>query len=120
MSLNDLSCAVISCAVLVTVTRHMAVARDKGRKLDPLSEEFEILASISPMTGADLQRLPEGQRAEGTVLIITPEKLLTVDASECRIADRVNYLGIDYQVSQVNDWSDLGNFYEVIGTRLQR
>ena len=118
--LNDLSDAVLDCSVPVIVTRHRAVARDKGRKLASLVEQFQIHASISPMTGADLQRLPEGQRAEGAVLIITPDKLHTVDTSECNVADTVNYNDIDYQISMVNDWSELGNFYEAVGTRLQR
>ncbi len=120
MLLNDLSCAVLQCSVPVKVTRHTSVMRDKGRKQEPLTDELEVLASITPIDAATLQRLPEGQRADGMVLIITTELLFTVETSECNIADQVHYNGIDYQVSQVKDWFQMGGFYECTGTRLQR
>lgn len=118
--LNDLSCAVLDCSVEVTVTRHVSVALDKGRKTSARTEKFKTSASISPMTGQDLKRLGEGQMVEGSVLIISVVELFTAKSSECRIADRVEYRGIDYQISKVNDWSDLGNFYECVGIRSDR
>jgi len=118
--LNDLSDAVLDCAVEALVTRHVSVSMVKGRKRDPRVEQFCVQASISPITGPDLKRLGEGQLAEGTVLIITPTELLTVLTSTCRQADVLRYRDTDYQISTVKDWFDLGGFYECVGTRLTR
>jgi len=120
MIVGDLSGAVLDCSVEALLIRHLAVNYEKGRKQEALTEECEIHASISPMTARDLKRFPEGQLAEGTVLIITPTELFTVRTSTCQIADVVRYKGIDYQISTVNDWFDLGGFYEAVGTRLPR
>jgi len=118
--LNDLSSAVIDCTVCATLCRFSSTALEKGRKQEPIREEKEILASISPLTARDLKRFPEGQLAEGTILIITTEELHTVSSSKCQIADEVIYKDTCYQISTVNDWYDLGGFYEAIGTRLKR
>jgi hypothetical protein len=104
----------------VVVTRHVSVALDKGRKADPRVEKLQVDASITPITGQDLKRLGELQRVEGTMLIITPSELFTAKSSPCRIADELHYKGIDYQISMVNDWYDMGGFYECVGTRKQR
>ena len=118
--MEDLSDAVLQCSVEAVVTRHVSVGLEKGRKKDPRVEQFCVDAAITPMTGQDLKRLPEGQMVEGSVLIITPTELKTENSSACRIADRLDYRGVTYQISMVNDWFDAGGFYECFGTRLDR
>jgi hypothetical protein len=118
--IHDLTDAVLDCAVPAIVTRNRTTGLSKGRKTTPLVTRFEILASISPLTAADLERLSEGQKSGGEILIITPCELFTSSSSECRIADELSYQGNDYQISVVKDWHDLGGFYECMGTRVQR
>lgn len=119
-ALNDLSDAIQECSVPVEVTRHVSVAIDNGRKVDPRTEALSIDASITPITGQDLKRLGEGQLVEGSILIITETELFTAKSSICRIADRLRWHGANYQISIVKDWSDQGNFFECVGTRLDR
>lgn len=119
---EDLADAIEDCAVKgpVIVTRTKSVSTDHGRKGDVVTEELPIIAAITPLTGADLRRLGSGFVAEGTHLILTETELLTSDSNSCRVPDVVNHKEIDYQISGVNDWSDQGNFYECVGTRLNR
>ena len=118
--MNDLSDAVLQCSEEVDLTRHVSVSMEKGMKADPRTERFKLQASITPITGEDLKRLGENQRVEGTILIITPTRLLNAESSSCRIADMLHWHGADYQVGTVKDWSFHGGFYECVGTRRQR
>jgi hypothetical protein len=120
MIVSGLAEAVLDCSVPALLIRHQGVNLEKGLKQESLTEEKDIHASISPMTGKDLKRMAQGQLAEGSVLIITTTELFTVRTSACQTADVVRYNNVDYQISMVNDWFDLGGFYEAIGTRLPR
>lgn len=93
---------------------------EKGRKVDPRTETLPWSASITPITGQDLKRMGLGQRVEGEMLIISEKELFTAKSSPCRLADVLTYKGVAYQISIANDWEDLGNFYECVGTRLDR
>ena len=119
---EDLTDAIEDCKVEgpVIVTRTTSVATDHGRKAGEVTEQFSIVASITPITGQDMRRVGSGFVAEGTHLILTETELLTSNSSSCRIPDVVNHKEIDYQVSKVLDWSEQGNFYECVGTRLPR
>ena len=119
---EDLTDAIVDCKVKgpVIVTRTKSVSTDHGRKAGAVTEQFPIVAAITPITGQDMRRLGDGFVAEGTHLILTETELLTSDSNSCRIPDVVNHKEIDYQISKVLDWSEQGNFYECVGTRLQR
>ena len=119
---EDLTDAIIDCKVKgpVIVTRTLSVATDHGRKAGTTTEELTIIAAITPITGQDLKRLGSGFVAEGTHLIITPTELLTSKSSTCQIPDVVANKKNRYQISRVLDWSGQGNFYECVGTSLQR
>lgn len=120
--IEDLTDAIIDCAVEgpVIVTRTKSVSTDHGRKADTVTEQFPIVAAITPLTGRDIQRLGSGFVASGTHLILTETELLTSDSSSCRVPDVVNHKDINYQISRVLDWSEQGNFYECVGTRQNR
>ena len=120
--IEDLTDAIADCAVKgpVIVTRTNSVSTDHGRKAGSVTEEFPIVAAITPITGQDLRRLGDGFVAEGTHLILTETELLTSESNSCRVPDVVAHKGNRYQISQVLDWAEQGNFYECVGTRLNR
>lgn len=120
--MEDLTDAIIDCAVKgpVIVTRTKSVSTDHGRKADSVTEEIPIVAAITPITGQDIRRLGSGFVAEGTHLILTETELFTSKSSSCQVPDVVNHKEIDYQISKVLDWSEQGNFYECVGTRINR
>ena len=112
--------AVEECSVDCEVKRHLSVGIDKGRKVDPRSKTIPFRAAITPITGQDLKRLGMGQRVEGTMLIIAEEELFTAKSSPCRLADILTYKDVRYQIAVVNDWEEIGGFFECVGTRLDR
>ncbi len=115
----DLSSAVRSCSKEYKVTRHVSVSVENGRKVNPRTKEVTVDASITPLTGKDIRRLGGGQRSEGSILIISIQELFTTESSVGNVADIIHRRGTDYQVSTVKDW-DIGNFYECVGTKVQR
>lgn len=117
---EDLSDAVEECSVDVLITRSLSVSVSDGRKSSPRTEDLPWRASVTPITGQDLKRLGLGQLVSGTMLIITGKELFTAQSSPCKLADVMTYKGIRYQIGVVNDWDDLGGFYECVGTRLDR
>lgn len=119
--LNDLSDAVLSCSLPIMVKRFSSPPVVKGRKQGkPLCREFRMMASVQPMSQKQLARLPEGTRAEGAVAVYSKQPLRTVRQSDARQADEFCYNGVDYQVQSVDDWFDLGGYYMMTATRLDR
>ena len=119
--LGDLSGAVLSCSTPVTVTRFSAPQIVKGRKVGkPVQETFSILASVQPAGQQQLRRLPEGTRTEGAVVVFAVERLRTENIETGEQADHILSNGVDYQVETVDDWFDLGGFYEIMATRVDR
>jgi hypothetical protein len=75
-----------------------------------------VVASVQPLTGKQLQRLPEGLRAKELKAFITQTLLRTVSESEGTPADVVEVPGEGfYQIEKVEDWSQAG-FYSCIGS----
>jgi len=121
VKLEDLSDAVLACSTPVQVSRHLPTPMVNGRKQGrPICHEFRILAAVMPMKQKDLQRLPEGQRTEGGVDVFSKEPLQTARVNECRVADRICYRGVNYQVELVDDWFEQGGFYQALCVRLDR
>lgn len=119
--LADCSSDILACAEPVTVTRFSAPQMVKGRARGPTpSLKLRAQLVVYPLNDAQLQRLPEGMRREGAVGFVTPTRLRTVRTSQCKTPDEFEHNGTRYQVSQVKDWSSLGNFYEGVATRLDR
>lgn len=119
--LNDLSDAVLSCSLPIQVTRWKSAPISKGRKqARSACHQFQVLASVQPMSQKALQRLPEGTQAEGTVIVYAKERLFTVRTSEGKQADEFCYNGVTYQIHSVEDWMDLGGYYAMVAVRLDK
>lgn len=108
--------------VSIVVSRSRAPYTEKGRKVDtPTPETFEIVASVQPMTQAEMQSLPEGLRNSGAVKVYTPTELRTVSVNTKELADDFEYRGVRYRVHAVDgDWSDLAGYFKYIATRSDR
>lgn len=118
--MKDLACAILECAVPVTVTRYLKGARVKGRSEAPIPTTFTANLSVQPLNQKELQRLPEGDRAQGRVKAYGVDELKTIGTSECRVADEFEYKGIHYQIDRVDDWEDLGGYYRYEAMRIER
>lgn len=88
-------------AVSVTLTTQAAGAYDAGGNWVPGGPSSStIQAVIQPASGAALQDLPEGIRAE--VLQIGWTR------SAVALGDEITYSGTEYRVLHVRDWSQYG------------
>lgn len=101
---------------MYTVTRRaaMTVGSDgRATATDPPTV-LSVQAAVVPLSGQDLQRLPEGSRiAERRKLYL--RTLLKAGAAP----DIVSVGGRDYEVESVMDWTGYGSdFFEIIVVRV--
>ncbi len=59
--------------------------------------------NFQPAGQRDVDRLPEGSRTDGAVVLFTDVELRTTDAPNA-VADRVAYQGVTYEVSGLERW----------------
>lgn len=93
----------------ITVTR-AAGAYTSGVWVAGLPSTFDAVASITPLKGRELARLPEGRRENGAV-----QAFLIV---ELRNGDRFTWSSATYEVDVVEDWSTYG-YWRVLAARVQ-
>ena len=116
---GDLGDAILDCSVPLVAVRHSRAAIEDGRVVSkPVEKRIQFEGSFQPLTDKQLRQLPEGQRNEGRAKLFTTFELKTVDTSEARIPDRVEYKGVTYKVDKVQDWMDLGGYYKVEVVRM--
>lgn len=81
----------------------------KGRVTQNPPTIHQAPGSLQPLTGRELQRLPEGMRDREVRAFFTAFQIKSKDVLE---AD-----GFDWEVDSVSDWSVLGNFYRALMTK---
>lgn len=90
-----------------TVTRKGPVTYVEGLPVRPASTTFEILASVQPLSGADLKRAPEGLRRaralKGYTTSLTPLRTVAADGPE---ADLLTVEGVVYEIYHVDTHGD--------------
>lgn len=118
--LNDLGEVVLECATPHVVTRALASVRVKGRSGKPKTATFITDLSVQPMKQAELERLPEGLKNRGAVKVYGVVELKTVDTSECKVPDRFEHRGLNYQIDMAEDWMELGGYWKFFATRVER
>lgn len=80
-----------------------------------------IYASMQPLTGRVLQRLPEGERKRYELVAYTESVVSAGDQAAGIQADRITYSGVTYEVGRVQQWPAAGPLphYEALLVRLQ-
>jgi len=113
MSLFDLSSVVGSLAShTVTVQRFAPDAYDaNGVALPRTSTSFSIRASVQPVTGAELSRLPDGFNDSELVSVWT--------ATPLKYRDRLTVPGRGaFEVQHLDFWNESGAYTKAIAKRL--
>lgn len=109
IDLTDVSDIIVEFGSPYTVTRAGAVEFDTipGQPTQGTPSTFVVTAVVQPVSGRDLQRLPEGVRAESaravftrTALVLTPPDTLAAE-------------GLTWQVESDEPWA-AGGFYKYI------
>lgn len=102
---------------IISVTARSGGAYSNGRWVSASPTTVSgIAASVQPASGRDLLRLPENRRNSETIKIFTRTPLSAGQTAIGREADRVTYLGNEYEVSHVASWS--GVFVDALAVLL--
>lgn len=112
MSLFDLSFAVAAFATHdVTVTRYSAPGYDShGRAIARTTTTVTARGSVQPVSGRDLQRLPEGVSSSDVRSVFLTANVTT--------GDEVLIGSERLQVVHVDSWSAMGNYAKVLARLL--
>lgn len=105
----------------VTLIRYAAGARGSdSRFVAGAASSSTIQASMQPVTGRILFRLPEGERQRYELVAYTESDVRAGDAATSVPADRITYGGVTYEVGRVQRWPAAGPLphYEVLLVRL--
>lgn len=104
-----------------TVTRFTSVGSYSavtGRWIDTTTTTLSIKMSIQPVTGRELDILPENDRTREVLRIFTKTQLFGLSASNGQKPDRFAYLGRNYEVHNVEDWSAVAGFYDCLAVKM--
>lgn len=95
---------------IYAVTRQASGSYDtNGRYTPGATTTFDIVASIQPNTGKELQSLPPSQETDVSITVYTITELKTrTPESE---PDIVSYKGKSWKVYTSNQWTAFGNDY---------
>lgn len=91
-------------------TTYTVRRRDPGQYIDGIwtpagtYEEFDIIASIQPVRGRELEMLPEGRRTREAIRIYTKSGIRPAIEQQDVKGDLVNYKGRQYEVHKVEEW----------------
>ena len=77
---------------------------------DGATSTFDVIMSIQPLMGKEVEKLPEGERTRRYVKGYTTTRLYTTKESESQKADRVAYDGTNFEVQAAERWID-GNLH---------
>jgi hypothetical protein len=105
-------------AVSMTRKRFAIVAYDDyGRPSVPKPTEDTIQAWPQPVSGDDLERLPEGRRTKEVIKLYSLDEIYSTDTSEADMADIVTIDGKEYEVENVYDWDADGLYWKALAVR---
>ncbi len=88
-----------------------------GRLVAATPSYFEIRASVQPVSGRDLQRLPEGLRTSEIIAVFTATELRTQGPSQD--PDLIEIDGDTYEVQKVERWATLGAYYRALALKVE-
>jgi hypothetical protein len=120
MSTIDMSGVVLDLMTgAYTVTRTTpATTGSDGRAVSGTPSTLGISASVQPLNGRDLLRLPEGMRTMELLKVYSPTQLFVQGAAQD--PDTIAVDGIDYQVETAEQWGDSGNYWKMLVRKVGR
>lgn len=101
-----------------TVRRAPPATFVSGRRAIGSSYEIQVVASVQPLTGRELMRLPEGERTRERMVVFTADALHT--QSDDHAGDEIIIDGDVWEVERVENWSTLGGYWRSFVVRRER
>ena len=103
----------------VTVTRRGAITRSNGFPVAGSSSTFTLSpVIIQPLSGREMQHVPEGQRNREWLRVYSQTALRTAAEGNGVMADTFAYAGATYEVQSVDNWSPNANYYAYRAARV--
>lgn len=104
MDVSALISSFVTGTYAVTRTARGTVSRGKVQQGSQTT--ISISAAVSPASGADIKRLPEGRRTNAAKTIFTTTQLLLGGQGDENESDIVSIDGSTWEVSHVELWTD--------------
>lgn len=116
--LEDLSDAIelVSTGTYV-VTRRGASGYSQGRATAPTTSTLRAKGSFQPMSGRELERLPEGMRSRELRVLYTATRLQ--GSGPGHEPDTLADGGETWEVQTVEPWVALGGYYRVVLAKVE-
>lgn len=92
-----------------TVTRTLAGSYTAGRYAAGAVSTFDVVACVQPVSGRDLQSLPEAQRGDEVKVVYCATELRT--RTPAQEPDTVAIEGESYEVFRVERWDAFGEVH---------
>lgn len=105
----------------LVVTRYDSVSIVKGRHVpeNDITSTINITASAQPLTGKEMETLPENRRNTSAYKIFTRTELKTTDDATGLKPDRMTLFNKLCEIIQVQPWQNgLINHYECIASEI--
>lgn len=99
-----------------TVTRKGASTYTNGRASSPVPTTFATKLVVQPVSGRELERLPEGLRERELLSVWSPVELRT--GAEEHEPDTIAIDGATYSVEKVEPWDKLGGYWRAIAAKV--
>ncbi len=103
---------------IITVSQHTGSYNSSGVWSSTLTGTVAGTASIQPLTGIEIQRVPENLRGESMVGIWFAQALNTAGETPGIPGDRFTWHGDLYEIQGKLDWSDVGNYYKYFARKV--
>lgn len=103
-----------------TLTRKrnaVMVYDDYGRPAAPDSVEDTIEAWVQPVSGADLERLPEGRRTKKVIKLYSLDEIFSASTADAEMPDVIVVGSEEYEVENVFDWAADGAYWKALAVR---
>jgi len=100
----------------ISVTRSTGSYDSFGVWSQSADSTISGIASIQPLDGEEIQRVPEAMRAEAMVKIWFTQELRGADTG--LPGDRFSWMGSLYEVQGKVNWSATGNYYQYVARKV--
>jgi hypothetical protein len=102
-----------------TVTRTVPGTTGTDGRFEPgSSTPVTVTASVQPLSGRDLLRLPEGLRTKELIKIYSPTQLYVQGAGQD--PDVISVRGVSYQIETAEQWGDDGSYWKMVARKVGR
>lgn len=90
---------------------------DHGRPSIPEPIEDTIEAWVQPVSGDDIEKLPQGRRTNEVVKIYSLDEIFSASTSDADMPDVIEIDGAEFEVENIYDWDDDGAYWKALAVR---